>query len=68
VTKSTPFGSIDHPFNPMALALGADATFVARSMDRDPSTCRQCYFAPTSIRAHHSLRSIRIATSSMMGI
>ena len=36
VTKSTPFGSIDHPFNPMALALGADATFVARSMDRDP--------------------------------
>ena len=36
VTKSTPFGSIDHPFNPAALALGADASFVARSMDRDP--------------------------------
>lgn len=36
VTKSTPFGSIDHPFNPSALALGADATFVARTMDRDP--------------------------------
>lgn len=36
VTKSTPFGSIDHPFNPPALVLGADATFVARSMDRDP--------------------------------
>jgi len=36
VTKSTPFGSIDHPFNPSALALGADASFVARSMDRDP--------------------------------
>ena len=35
VTKSTPFGSIDHPFNPASLALGADATFVARSMDRD---------------------------------
>ena len=35
VTKSTPFGSIDHPFNPMALALGADASFIARSMDRD---------------------------------
>ncbi len=35
VTKSTPVGSIDHPFNPSALALGADATFVARSMDRD---------------------------------
>jgi 2-oxoglutarate ferredoxin oxidoreductase subunit beta len=36
ITKSTPFGSIDHPFNPLALALGADATFVARTMDRDP--------------------------------
>src|SRR5215210_6185510 len=36
VTKSTPMGSIDHPFNPAALALGADATFVARTMDRDP--------------------------------
>ncbi len=35
ITKSTPFGSIDHPFNPAALALGADASFVARSMDRD---------------------------------
>lgn len=35
ITKSTPFGSIDHPFNPVALALGADASFVARSMDRD---------------------------------
>lgn len=36
ITKSTPFGSIDHPFNPLALARGADASFVARSMDRDP--------------------------------
>ena len=36
ITKSTPFGSIDHPFNPLALAMGADATFIARSMDRDP--------------------------------
>jgi 2-oxoglutarate/2-oxoacid ferredoxin oxidoreductase subunit beta len=32
-TKSTPFGSIDYPFNPLALALGAGATFVARSVD-----------------------------------
>ena len=36
ITKSTPFGSIDHPFNPLALALGADASFIARTMDRDP--------------------------------
>jgi len=35
ITKSTPFGVADHPFNPVALALGAEATFVARSIDRD---------------------------------
>jgi 2-oxoglutarate/2-oxoacid ferredoxin oxidoreductase subunit beta len=35
VTKSTPFGSQDHPFNPIALALGAEATFVARTVDTD---------------------------------
>lgn len=32
-TKSTPMGSVDHPFTPCALALGADATFVARTVD-----------------------------------
>jgi len=35
VTKSTPFGSLDTPFNPIALALGAEATFVARTHDMD---------------------------------
>jgi len=35
VTKSTPFGSIDHPFNPISLAIGAEATFVARTHDMD---------------------------------
>ncbi|HET8672303.1 MAG TPA: 2-oxoacid:ferredoxin oxidoreductase subunit beta [Thermoleophilaceae bacterium] len=35
VTKSTPFGSQDHPFNPLALALGAEASFVARAVDTD---------------------------------
>jgi 2-oxoglutarate ferredoxin oxidoreductase subunit beta len=35
VTKSTPFGSIDSPFNPLSLALGAEATFVARTVDTD---------------------------------
>ena len=36
VTKTTPFGSVDYPFNPLSLALGSDATFVARSIDRNP--------------------------------
>ena len=35
VTKSTPYGSLDHPFNPVSLALGAEASFVARSVDSD---------------------------------
>jgi 2-oxoglutarate/2-oxoacid ferredoxin oxidoreductase subunit beta len=35
VTKSTPFGSVDHPFNPIALALGAEGSFVARTVDND---------------------------------
>src|SRR4249919_256702 len=35
VTKSTPMGSVDYPFNPLSLALGAEATFVARTIDSD---------------------------------
>jgi 2-oxoglutarate ferredoxin oxidoreductase subunit beta len=35
VTKSTPFGALDHPFNPLALAIGSEATFVARTLDVD---------------------------------
>jgi 2-oxoglutarate/2-oxoacid ferredoxin oxidoreductase subunit beta len=35
VTKSTPFGSVDTPFNPLAVALGAEASFVARTHDLD---------------------------------
>ena len=35
-TKSTPMGSVDYPFNPVSLALGAEATFVARTIDADP--------------------------------
>ena len=35
VTKSTPFGSLDHPFNPVSVAIGAEAAFVARTHDMD---------------------------------
>jgi 2-oxoglutarate ferredoxin oxidoreductase subunit beta len=48
VTKSTPMGSLDHPFNPLALALGADASFIARSMDRDPK-----HLQAMLLRAHN---------------
>ncbi|MDI5966818.1 2-oxoacid:ferredoxin oxidoreductase subunit beta [Streptantibioticus silvisoli] len=35
ITKSTPMGSLDAPFNPLSLAIGAEATFVARTLDSD---------------------------------
>ncbi|MCB9295028.1 MAG: 2-oxoacid:ferredoxin oxidoreductase subunit beta [Lewinellaceae bacterium] len=41
VTKSTPLGSLDHPVNPLAFALGAEGTFVARAMDRDPKHLKE---------------------------
>lgn len=39
-TKSSPFGVIDQPFNPLSLALGSGATFVSRSLDREPKNLR----------------------------
>ncbi len=57
VTKSTPFGSLDHPFNPLALALGADASFIARSMDRDPKHLQQMLLRSHS---HHGASFLEI--------
>ena len=45
VTKSTPYGSVDMPFNPIALALGAEGTFVARAIDRNPVQLREILMA-----------------------
>lgn len=36
VTKSSPYGTIEYPVNPVSLALGAEGTFIARALDRDP--------------------------------
>jgi 2-oxoglutarate ferredoxin oxidoreductase subunit beta len=47
VTKSTPFGSLDTPFNPVSLALGAEASFVARTHDMD-----RAHMQETFRRAH----------------
>ncbi len=41
VTKSTPMGSIDYPFNPLSVCLGAGSTFIARGMDRDPKMLKE---------------------------
>lgn len=57
ITKSTPMGSLDHPFNPLALAMGADASFVARSMDRDPKHLQQMLLRA---QAHHGSSFLEI--------
>lgn len=57
VTKSTPLGSLDHPFNPPSLAMGADATFVARSVDRDPKHLQQMLFRANQ---HHGSSFLEI--------
>ncbi|MDH7515265.1 MAG: 2-oxoacid:ferredoxin oxidoreductase subunit beta [Bacteroidota bacterium] len=56
-TRSTPYGAIDHPFNPVLLAIGAECTFVARSMDRDPKHLQE-----TIARAanHHGMSFVEI--------
>ncbi|TVR29389.1 MAG: 2-oxoacid:ferredoxin oxidoreductase subunit beta [Balneolaceae bacterium] len=41
VFKSTPYGSIDHPVNPLSFSLGVDGSFVARTMDRDPGHLKE---------------------------
>jgi 2-oxoglutarate ferredoxin oxidoreductase subunit beta len=43
VTKSSPMGTVDQPFNPLALALGANASFIARTIDRDPKHQQEIY-------------------------
>src|SRR6516164_11293851 len=45
VTKSTPLGSIDAPFNPVSVALGANATFVARTHDLDRKHMQEVFRA-----------------------
>ncbi len=42
-TKSTPFGSIDHPINPVLFAIGCESTFVARTIDREPKHQQEIY-------------------------
>ena len=50
ITKSTPFGSLDTPFNPISLAIGAEASFVARSIDSDRKHLTEVLTAATRHR------------------
>ncbi len=40
ISKTSPYGTVDYPFNPLALVLGAEGTFVSRSLDRNPKHLR----------------------------
>jgi 2-oxoglutarate ferredoxin oxidoreductase subunit beta len=50
VTKSTPMGSVDHPFNPLSVAIGAEASFVARAIDTDKKELTEVLRAAASHR------------------
>ena len=64
ITKSSPFGSLDHPFNPMSVALGAEATFVARTHDMDRKHMIETFRRAHEHQGARSSRSTRTATSS----
>jgi 2-oxoglutarate ferredoxin oxidoreductase subunit beta len=57
VTKSTPFGSIDHPFNPISLAIGSEATFVARTHDMDRKHMQEIF---RRAQAHHGSAFVEV--------
>ena len=64
VNKTTPMGSVDWPFNPVSLALGAEASFVARSIDTDRNHLTEILRRAANTRAPPSSRSTRTATST----
>ena len=57
VTKSTPVGSLDEPFNPMSLVIGAEATFVARTHDMDRKHMQEMF---TAAHAHRGAAFVEI--------
>src|SRR5204863_351968 len=58
VTKSTPMGSLDWPFNPISLAVGAEATFVARAIDTDKAGVTSVLRAATEKRGAGDLAEL----------
>ncbi len=57
ITKSTPMGSLDHPFNPPQLALGASGTFIARTIDRELKHMADIFQAASD---HHGTSFVEI--------
>jgi 2-oxoglutarate ferredoxin oxidoreductase subunit beta len=63
-TKSSPMGTIEHPINPIGMALAAEASFVARSLDSHTQHMGQVLQQAAAHRGSRSLRSTRTASSS----
>ncbi len=63
ITKTSPFGVIDEPFNPASLALGAGATFVARGIDKDT---KQLQYLLERANAHKGFSYIEIYTNCVI--
>jgi len=57
ITKSTPSGSLDYPFNPPQLALGASGTFIARTIDREQKHMASTFLAASK---HHGTSFVEI--------
>ncbi|SVE62039.1 uncharacterized protein METZ01_LOCUS514893, partial [marine metagenome] len=57
ITKSTPMGSLDYPFNPPQLALGANGTFIARTIDRELKHMGKVF---TEASNHHGTSFVEI--------
>jgi len=62
-TKSSPLGTIDDPFEPATLALGAGATFVARGMDADPKSMKELF---KSAHYHQGTSFVEIYTNCVI--
>ena len=64
ITKTSPYGTVEKPFNPGELVIGAKGTFFARSVDVEVMLTKECLSQPPNIRVWPSRRCCRTASSS----
>ena len=63
VTKSTPLGSIDYPFNPISVALGSEGSFVARSIDVEAKHLQEIV---KRAHQHHGTSFVEITEADLL--
>ncbi len=62
ISKTSPHGSVDHPFNPLSLAMGAEGTFISRSIDKSPAHLRAV------LKKAHAHRGTSLVETKLYGI